>query len=42
MKARDAMHMRTDTKPELALDVRLMNITSALMFTGVAVLCVVM
>ena len=42
MKASDAMHMRQDTSPELALDVRLMNITSALMFTGVAVLCVVM
>ena len=42
MKARDAMHIRTDTRPELALDVRLMNITSALMFTAVAVLCVVM
>ena len=42
MKARDAMQTRQDTRTELALDVRLMNITSALMLTGVGLLCVVM
>ena len=42
MKARDAMHMRHDTPKEPALDVRMMNITSALMFTGVGVMCVLM
>lgn len=42
MKARDAMHLPAESRPELALDVRLMNITSALMFAGVGVMCVAM
>jgi cell division protein FtsQ len=42
MKARDAMHMRHHVAPETALDVRMMNITSALMFIGVGVMCIVM
>jgi cell division protein FtsQ len=42
MKARDAMQMNRDQPQEPALDVRLMNITSAMLFTGVTVLCLVM
>ena len=41
MNARDALHMRDDTRPEPALDVRLMNITSAFLLTAIAVMCVV-
>ena len=41
MKARDAMYMSRETAPEVALDVRLMNITSRwmLMLAGVLFVC---
>ena len=42
MKARDAMYMSHSDKPEIALDIRLMNITSMLMFTLTACLVVAM
>ena len=42
MKARDAMYMRHTDKPEIALDIRLMNITSMLMFVLTVCLVVAM